>query len=211
MNTARDYKRINSEHTVSEADPFTRERYRQFFRFFPKNAARVLDVGCNTGRGGEILKQLNDHLVISGIDVVRDRLDKIPEGIYENSILGSCTDIPYEDETFDVIVAGELIEHIYPCDVDRMIFETFRILKIGGRILMTTPNPDYLIHRVKRQRILGGAHVSEHHRDALRMKLQRAGFSGIKVYGSGRVTRYLGYRFPLFSVYGSYLIVGDKY
>jgi len=207
----KNYIKINSEEKASEADPFTRERYRQFFRFFPKNALRVLDVGCNTGRGGEILKKLDPSLVISGIDVVRERLDKIPEGIYEDSTIGSCTEMSYEDETFDVIVAGELIEHIYPRDIEQTIFEIFRILKIGGRILMTTPNPVYIIHKVKRQNILGGAHVSQHHHDALRMKLQMAGFSKVKVYGSGRMTRYLGCRFPLLSAYGSYLIMGDKY
>ena len=207
----KDYERININQKVSESDPFTKERYSQFFSFFPKNTTRVLDVGCNTGRGGTMLKNLDTHLVISGLDVVKERLDKLPEGIYENNFLGSCTEIPSKDEEFDVIVAGEFIEHLYAADVDRSLFEFFRILKIGGRVLLTTPNPSDIKRKARNQSILGGAHVSQHHHDALRMKLRMAGFSKVKVYGSGKVTRYLGYRFPLLSVYGSYLIMGDKF
>ena len=207
----KDYERINIDHKVSESDHFTRERYLQFFRFFPEITTRVLDLGCNTGRGGAVLKNLDTHLEISGLDVVKERLDKLPEGMYENNIHGSCTEIPFEDEEFDVIVAGEVIEHLYAADVDRTLFEIFRVLKIGGRVLLTTPNPGDIKRKARKQTILGGAHVSQHHHDALRMKLRMAGFSRVNLYGSGKVTRYLGCRFPLLSVYGSYLIVGDKY
>jgi hypothetical protein len=37
------------------------------------------------------------------------------------------------------------------------------------------------------------------------------GFSNVKTLGTGRVSRYLGCHFPLLSVYGSYMIYGDKY
>jgi hypothetical protein len=37
------------------------------------------------------------------------------------------------------------------------------------------------------------------------------GFSNISIFGSGRVSSYLGQRFPWRSVYGSYLIQGDKW
>jgi hypothetical protein len=37
------------------------------------------------------------------------------------------------------------------------------------------------------------------------------GFSNISIFGSGRVSSYLGQRFPWRAVYGSYLIQGDKW
>jgi ubiquinone/menaquinone biosynthesis C-methylase UbiE len=205
-----DYERINIVQKDSETDSFTEERYVQFFHYFKKNTTNVLDIGCNTGRGGAMLKKLDSMLEISGLDVVKERLKNIPEGIYAKKILGSSTEIPSEDEQFDAVVAGEFIEHLYAVDVDLTIFEIFRVLKIGGRALLTTPNPNYIKRKAKNRTILGGAHFSQHHNDALRMKLRMAGFSRVKVFGSGRVTRYLGYRFPMLSVYGSYLIIGDK-
>jgi hypothetical protein len=37
------------------------------------------------------------------------------------------------------------------------------------------------------------------------------GYSHVRIYGSGKASRYLGYYFPLRTLYGSYLITGDKY
>ena len=207
----KDYAQINLEQTISESDPFTDERYRQFHRFFPRNAHRILDVGCNTGRGGRILKQLAPQLSLSGLDIVKERLDQLPTEVYQHNILGSCTAIPAADDTFDVIVAGEFIEHLYAADVNPTLFEMFRTLKIGGRVMLTTPNPGDFKRKSRGKSILGGAHVSQHHADALRQQMRMAGFANVRVLGSGKVTRYLGSHFPVLGLYGSYLIMGDKF
>lgn len=205
------YEQLNAQQEISERDPFTEERYRQFYRFFPKNAATVLDIGCNTGRGGQVLKSLNQKLQISGLDCVKDRLDQLPSQVYDQGIYGLSTDIPSDDRTFDVVIAGEFIEHIYPIDVDKTLAEIFRVLKIGGRFILTTPNPLDIKKKIRGESIMDDAsHVSQHFHDALKLKLKMMGYSRIRVCGSGKVTRYLGYNFPSLAIYGSYMIMGDK-
>jgi ubiquinone/menaquinone biosynthesis C-methylase UbiE len=204
------YELLNSQQIGSEQDPFTEERYRQFYRHFPRNVKTVLDIGCNTGRGGKILKNFNPNLVLYGMDVVKDRLDRLPPNVYEGGVHGYSTKIPKDDGIYDVVVAGEFIEHIYYADVDQTLGEIFRVLKVGGRMLLTTPNPMDIKLKWREGSVLGGAHVSQHFHDTLALKLRMLGFSRIKVEGSGKVTRYLGTKFPLF-VYGSYLMMGDKY
>jgi len=44
----------------------------------------------------------------------------------------------------------------------------------------------------------------------LKQRLMMHGFSRVRVYGSGKATRYLGQHFPLTSAYGSYLIRAYK-
>lgn len=205
----KNYEALNLTQTGSEHDPFTADRYRQFYRFLPKGARGVLDIGCNTGRGGSVLKGLNRNLMIHGLDAVRDRLDRLPKNAYEEGVHGYSTKIPKEDNTYDVVMAGEFIEHIYQADVDQTLGEIFRVLKIGGRLMLTTPNPGDIKRKLRGRSILGGAHVSQHFPDMLKLKLRMAGFSRVRIYGSGKVTRYIGSRFPLF-IYGSYLAVGDK-
>lgn len=56
------YVELNQAQQVSESDPFTLDRYAQFFRHFPNSATSVLDVGSNTGRGGAVLKKLKPDL-----------------------------------------------------------------------------------------------------------------------------------------------------
>jgi len=137
----KNYEELNLTQPESEEDPFTEDRYRPFCRFFPQKAVRVLDVRCNTGRGGVVLKQLNPHLAIPGLDTVKDRLDRLPKDVYQEGVHCYSTKIPNDDGTYDVVLAGEFIEHIYQADVDQTLGEIFRVLKIGGRLLLTTPNP----------------------------------------------------------------------
>lgn len=205
------YESLNRQQVHSETDPFTEERYKLFSSFLPRSTTRVLDIGCNTGRGGRVLKQLNPQLVISGLDVVSERLACLPSDTYVDNILGSSTAIPAEDGAFDAVVAGEFIEHLYPLDVERTLCEIFRVLKVGGSLLLTTPNPSDIKLRWRRGSILGGSHVSQHHHDTLKTRLRMIGFGQVRILGSGKVTRYLGCRFPFLPIYGSYLAVATKH
>lgn len=206
-----DYEELNIQQKASEGDPFTEERYRLFYKFMPKHARDILDIGCNTGRGGETLKGLNRDFILYGLDVVKERLDRLPAGIYKEYIHGSSTAIPLADCSLDAAIAGEFIEHLYPMDVDLSLAEIFRTLRIGGRILLTTPNPGDIKLRLRGGSVLGGAHISQHHPDMLRTRLRMIGFDRVRIMGSGKVTRYLGCRFPLLSIYGSYLAIADKF
>jgi hypothetical protein len=93
----KNYEELNLTQPESEEDPFTEDRYRPFCRFFPQKAVRVLDVRCNTGRGGVVLKQLNPHLAIPGLDTVKDRLDRLPKDVYQEGVHCYSTKIPNDD------------------------------------------------------------------------------------------------------------------
>jgi ubiquinone/menaquinone biosynthesis C-methylase UbiE len=205
------YEALNLQQEESETDPFTLDRYAQFHRFFPKEVRGVLDVGCNTGRGGEVLKRSDGNLRITGLDCVQDRLDRLPTDVYDSVLNGLSTSIPCDDGTFDAIVAGEFIEHLYAPDVAASLAEFFRVLRVGGRLLLTTPNPSDLKRRLRGDSVLGGAHVSQHHASSLRQHVRMMGFSRVRIYGSGKTSRYLGSHFPVLALYGSYLLVGDKW
>jgi ubiquinone/menaquinone biosynthesis C-methylase UbiE len=204
------YEAQNELQVASEEDPFTLERYEQFFHLFPKSAVRALDVGCNTGRGGNKLKQLNARLEIYGLDCVQARLDRLP-ACYTSGVHGLSTEIPVEDRFFDVVVAGEFLEHLYPRDVDKTLCEFQRVLRIGGRLLLTTPNPHYIKTRLQGKTVYGVSHLTQHFPKTLGLRMQMHGFSEVKILGSGKVSRYLGMHFPLRLAYGSYLVRGDKW
>jgi ubiquinone/menaquinone biosynthesis C-methylase UbiE len=210
VNLHQKYEVQNSQQEVSEYDPFTLERYEQFFKFFPKEAIKVLDIGCNTGRGGLRLKELNSNLMLLGLDCVQARLDALPK-CYAQGVYGLSTDIPIEDRSVDVIVAGEFLEHLYPADVDKTLCEFQRVLKIGGRLLLTTPNPNYIRSKLSGRSVFDVSHLTQHFPKILQLRLQMHGFSGVKIYGSGKVSRYFGWHFPLMTAYGSYLVLANKW
>ncbi|HEV2329140.1 MAG TPA: class I SAM-dependent methyltransferase, partial [Verrucomicrobiae bacterium] len=141
-----------------------------------------------------------------------ERVAASNRNLYSRCHCGFSTEIPVPNDSFDVVVAGEFIEHLPPGQVDATLTEFFRILRLKGRLLLTTPNPNYLKNKLKALSVmLEPSHLSQHYPDCLAFRLRAIGFSGIKVLGSGRVSRVLGQRFPLLSVYGSYLIRADKW
>lgn len=215
MPSDRDFKRIeaaNRAQLVSETDTFTPDRYRQMAAHFPGNPTTILDVGCNTGRGGAVLKELYPNIDLTGLDCVPERLAHLDKRIYQQSVCGFTHELPFEDRSFDVIVGGEFIEHVPPTQVEATLAGFFRILRLKGRLLLTTPNPSYLKNRIKNLSVLlDESHVTQHYPDALSFRMRSIGFSRIRIYGTGRVSNYLGQRFPWLPVYGSYLIQGDKW
>lgn len=213
MSTAKEFLlESNRAQVNSETDSFTPARYRQMFAHFPRAATKVLDAGCNTGRGGAVLKVLNPNLELVGLDCLQERIAQIDPSVYSRAICSFSTQLPLENAVFDAIVAGEFLEHVPPVDIEATLAEFFRVLRLRGRLILTTPNPNYLKNKLRNLSVLlDKSHVTQHHSGCLRFRLRAVGFSRVKVYGSGRMTRYLGQRFPLLAVYGSYLVRAEKW
>lgn len=98
----------------------------------------VLDIGCYDG---EISKRIKDKLgncEVYGIDIS----DNTGEEAEKKGIIFKFNDlnegIDFPDNIFDLVFAGEIIEHIY--DTDFFIDEIKRILKPKGVLVITTPN-----------------------------------------------------------------------
>ncbi|WP_018618496.1 class I SAM-dependent methyltransferase [Spirosoma luteum] len=197
----------NQQQTWSEHSKFTLDRYRQFARHLPGNSLRVLDCGCNTGRGGNVLKQLFPGIDLYGIDLLPERIEQIPAGVYHRAVAGSAAELPFEADFFDGIVAGEFVEHLADPDLLSTFREFKRVLKPGGKILLTTPNPEsYLVTKMGRTHIFDDpSHVNIMATGILKDKLATCGLTLVSIAGSGKASRYVGERFPLFNVYGSYL------
>ncbi len=99
-------------------------------KFQPK---KVLDIGCGDG----YLEEGYPDLVV-GIDIEKDRIDTLKKQGLDNVRVGDATDIPFEDESFDMVVAKNLIEHLDLEDVFTMLSEVSRVLKPGGHFVVTT-------------------------------------------------------------------------
>jgi SAM-dependent methyltransferase len=211
MTTFSEIVELNRGQKVSEIDPFTEGRYKQFVRHLPPVAHDVLNVGCNTGRGGVVMKTLHPSLRVTGLDCVPERVQALDPNIYDARICDFTQSISSPSDSFDAIVAGEFIEHLPPDQVDATLCEFFRLLRLRGLLLLTTPNPRYVRHFLERTSVLGGAHISQHYISSLRRRLAAVGFSAITIRGSGRVSSLLGEHIPLRAVYGSYLALASKW
>jgi|GEM_PF-1142436 len=93
----------------------------------------VLEVG--PGEGGLTRLLVDRGHRVSALDLAVGWLKRLPEGV--TRVAGELTALPFADRSFDAVVAAEVIEHIP--ELDRALSEAARVLRPGGRLVVTVP------------------------------------------------------------------------
>ncbi|HEU4510984.1 MAG TPA: class I SAM-dependent methyltransferase [Pyrinomonadaceae bacterium] len=128
---------------------------------------RILDVGCGTGANLLMLSQYGDA---EGVDISEDALAFCRDRGLDKVRLGAGEQLPYEDATFDLVTALDVVEHM---DNDLAgLKEMRRVLRPGGHVLLFVPTfmflwglQDDVSHHRRRYRL-----------SELRRVLEEAGF-----------------------------------
>jgi 2-polyprenyl-3-methyl-5-hydroxy-6-metoxy-1,4-benzoquinol methylase len=163
-------------------------------RFALEPGMRVLDMGCGGGRHAFALYRRG--LDVTALDMDAAELKdvaamftamaeagEVPEGAAARAVRGTAYDLPFEDGTFDRVIAAEVLEHL-PQD-ERAMRELFRVLKPGGLIAVTVPRwgPELVCwalssayHEVE------GGHVRIYRGSELRRRLERTGLQVVDAH-----------------------------
>lgn len=110
--------------------------------------ATVLDVGCGDGFFlGNLSTLMPDKTHFYGVDYSEDQINRAKSKYSFH--FGTCNleeGIPFAAKEFDMIYAGEVIEHLF--NPDLFLSEAFRVLKEGGYLVLSTPNFNSWINRL---------------------------------------------------------------
>lgn len=97
---------------------------------------QVLDVGC---ANGIVLRSLPDTWRRVGIDITEELLPLAREAGVETHVCDFDNQpFPFPDETFDLVIANDVIEHVL--HTDAVLNEMNRVLKPSGRLFISIPN-----------------------------------------------------------------------
>jgi ubiquinone/menaquinone biosynthesis C-methylase UbiE len=120
-------------------DPPALELRRRFLSEHVRPGARVLDVGCGEGRLAAELTRAGAEVV--AIDVAEEPLRRArarhPDLDIDLRLVDADGSWPLADASFDVVWAGETIEHV--ADTSTWLSEIRRVLRSGGLLLLSTP------------------------------------------------------------------------
>jgi ubiquinone/menaquinone biosynthesis C-methylase UbiE len=97
-----------------------------------------LDIGCGSGTFISLLQ--NNFSV--GIDISEKQINFANKkyGAETKQFFHYKNKIPFQYNSFDSISIVELIEHLSDNEISNLFDETYKVLKKGGKIYITTPN-----------------------------------------------------------------------
>lgn len=101
----------------------------------PRDAA-FLDIGTSTGSNLRLLRQLG-YPNVSGVDRSQQAIEYCRSKGLGSVELGDTCDLPFASESFDVVLATDVIEHVE--DDLQALREIRRVLKPGGHAVITVP------------------------------------------------------------------------
>ncbi len=154
-----------------------------------KPGARALDLGCGEGRHVHALYYGAEmHMV--GLDLSFEDVVKVREGFATAPDMnppkgrsfslgvGNALHLPFADESFDLIVCSEVLEHIP--DYGRALEEITRILKPGGQLAVSVPRfwPEWVCWKLaSAYHLAPGGHVRIFKTRELREAVKANGFA----------------------------------
>lgn len=120
--------------------------------FKDKKIHNILDAGCGTGM---IFSNLEKFGTVIGIDLSEEALKFCKERRLRPLINADLTSLPFQDESFDLAVALDILEHVP--EHEKAMAEFYRTVVKGGKLIITVPahpfiwsEHDIALHHVRR-------------------------------------------------------------
>jgi SAM-dependent methyltransferase len=155
----------------------------------PGPQERVVDLGCGWGTFSFALADLVEEVV--GVDfseksvaLCTRRLQREPHA----NLRFLCADAGstgLDGDAWDLVLAADLFEHLYPDDSVRVVAEAWRLLRPGGRLSVWTPHRGHLLEILKNHDILlkrDPSHVDYKSMERMTALMRDAGFEIERAY-----------------------------
>ncbi len=142
----------NKDTSAYDKDPRMNRRHQtlnQYFEDSIEKGSKVVDFGCGLG---DVIAALPSEYDFYGMDYAKSNIDVAKPRLEGKANIeqGNIYELPYEDNTFDVGICLEVLEHIE--DDERAVREICRVLKPGGRLIAAVP---YTYYWPEYQELLG--------------------------------------------------------
>jgi SAM-dependent methyltransferase len=169
----------------ADPEPWQWERRRALLLGEVRPGERVLDLGCGAGRFVAALREAGVDVV--GVELAGAALERARANApgADLRLVADDGSLPLEHASIDLVWCSEVLEHVP--DTAHLLLEVRRVLRPGGRLLVTVPD-----HRRLRTALIAlmrfeahfdplGQHVRFYTRHSLAATLEHAGFEDVRV------------------------------
>ena len=164
-----------------------KEWERSVIKYFPV-ASKILDIGCGGGRNIQrFAEQISENGRVVGIDYSEVSVEKstklnqefIDQGIV-NVLQGSVSEMPFYDETFDIVTGFETI-YFWP-DFINDLKEVNRVLKKGGLVFFCNEAVYREGEMEKYDDLVELLDMKIYSEEVLKESLEKTGFNDFKAF-----------------------------
>ena len=126
-----------NDHEALYAHPTHVWRVQRILDFTRDIQGKVLEIGCFVGIVGERIRKQGNEVI--GIDRLEKALE-LAKARGLQTMLADLDDgiIDFPENHFDCVVVGEVLDYVF--DPDAVIEDIRRVLKPGGKLIVTLPN-----------------------------------------------------------------------
>jgi 2-polyprenyl-3-methyl-5-hydroxy-6-metoxy-1,4-benzoquinol methylase len=104
----------------------------------------VLDVGCGAGINSQAIRAKGHR--VTGVDISAAAVEKYRALGFPGRVMDLEEGLAFADGAFDLVFCSEVIEHLrFP---ETLVHEVFRVLRPGGRLVLSTPNSAFWLYRL---------------------------------------------------------------
>jgi SAM-dependent methyltransferase len=159
--------------------PYFKKKLKQINKLQKERRGNLLDVGCALGHFLEIAK--DDGWDVVGLDISSYAVKEIAKKDIK-AIANELSKAKFKTGCFDVVTIFQTIEH--DSDPGGLLDEIYRILKPGGKLLLTTPDQEGMLPSFLGKRWHGWEiepHLYWFSRKSLKFVLDKAGFKKTRI------------------------------
>jgi ubiquinone/menaquinone biosynthesis C-methylase UbiE len=169
----------------ADPEPWQWERRRALLLGEVRPGERVLDLGCGAGRFVAALREAGAEPV--GVELAEAALDRARANApgADLRLVADDGSLPLEHASVDLVWCSEVLEHVP--DTAHLLLEVRRVLRPGGRLLVTVPDHPRVWTTLKALTRFEahfdplGQHVRFYTRRSLAATLEHAGFEDVRV------------------------------
>lgn len=138
-------------------------------KWIPEDVGTVIDVGCGNGI---ICNALASDYEVTAIDISETAL----KTVNVNKLLASATDIPFADNSFDLVFSSEMLEHLSSADLVEAAHEMLRVTK--KYLLISVPFQEQLSKSMVKCKVCAEVYHAYGHLHSFHESSLRALFPG---------------------------------